>query len=322
MEQQRARQVGAAAICCALVIRLFGAGLPGILVEFLSRPRVREILLFLETGRRPWDGGEGYLPDFAESPPAAPVYLPLPGFSGAAAVTNTSGRTPDLEELLGQPLTWDLRGEGPKVLILHTHATESYSRREEPYRESAPWRTTDPGYNMIAIGDLVARELEAEGIGVLHVQTLHDHPSYNGSYGRARETMETVLAENPQIALVLDLHRDASEGPGGQMRPRVTVAGESVAQLMLVLGTNYETYQENLSLGLKLQAQLEHQAPGITRPLQLRPSRFNQDLSPGALLIEVGAAGNTHEEARRAAHQLAQAITALASGVEGKEEEG
>ena len=69
-----------------------------------------------------------------------------------------------------------------------------------------------------------------------------------------------------------------------------------------------------MSLGLKLHAQLERQSPGITRPLQLRSQRFNQDLLPGALLIEVGAAGNTHEEARNAARQLAMAIAALQYG--------
>ena len=53
---------------------------------------------------------------------------------------------------------------------------------------------------------------------------------------------------------------------------------------------------------------------GLTRPLQLRSQRFNQDLSPGALLIEVGAAGNTHPEAMTAAEQLAKAVIALAKG--------
>jgi len=98
------------------------------------------------------------------------------------------------------------------------------------------------------------------------------------------------------------------------MRTRAEVGGEPSAQLMIVIGTNHEGYEENLSLGLKLHAQLERQAEGIMRPLQLRAQRFNQDLSPGALLIEVGAAGNSHGEARIAAEQLAEAIAALARG--------
>jgi stage II sporulation protein P len=85
---------------------------------------------------------------------------------------------------------------------------------------------------------------------------------------------------------------------------------------MLVMGTNHDNWEENLSLGVKLHAQLERQAPGIMRKLCLRPQRFNQDLCPGALLVEVGAAGNTRAEALRAAYQLAQAVAALSRGTE------
>ena len=83
---------------------------------------------------------------------------------------------------------------------------------------------------------------------------------------------------------------------------------------MVVLGSGFSHWQENLSLALKLCAQLERQHPGITRPIQLRRATFNQDLSPGALLIEVGAAGNTRSEALRAAEELADAIIALSRG--------
>ena len=103
-----------------------------------------------------------------------------------------------------------------------------------------------------------------------------------------------------RIQMVLDLHRDASGG-ASQMRTLAHVDGSDSAQLMIVVGTNYDTWEENLSLALKLHAQLETACPGITRPLQLRGQRFNEDLSPGGLLIEVGAAGNSHDEALTAA---------------------
>ena len=127
------------------------------------------------------------------------------------------------------------------------------------------------------------------------------------------------MKQYPSIRLVLDLHRDAAGEGTSQMRTSAIADGERSAQLMLVMGTNYETYPDNLSLALKVQAQLERQCPGITRPLQLRAARFNQDLCPGSLLVEVGAAGNTHPEARRAADQLAKAIVALADGTAGEE---
>ena len=199
---------------------------------------------------------------------------------------------------------------------MDTHTTESYTRKGEDYRETSSWRTLDTGYNMVAIGDLVGEILEENGIGVIHHRELNDYPSYNGSYTRARKTLREYLKENPQILLVLDLHRDAAGEGKNQMRTLAEVGGQPSAQLMLVVGTNHKDYEDNLSLALKLHVQLENQTPGIMRPLQLRAQRFNQDLNPGALLIEVGAAGNSHTEARLAAEELAKAIVALARGTD------
>lgn len=239
----------------------------------------------------------------------------LPVFSGEEIqLYNTSSKEPDTLSLLGSPLSWDLTQEGPAVLILHTHTTESYTKAGEDYVESAAWRTLDENYNMLSIGKRVAEILEENGIEVLRDEEMHDYPSYNGSYVDARKSIQAILEEHPTIKMVLDLHRDAAGTGANQLRTYALVAGQTAAQLMLVMGTNYDTWQDNLSLGLKLQAQLERQAPGITRPVNIRASRFNQDLCPGALLVEVGAAGNTHAEALLAAEELARAIVALAKG--------
>ena len=157
------------------------------------------------------------------------------------------------------------------------------------------------------------------GIGVIHHRDLHDYPSYNGSYANARQSIEAILEDNPDIALILDLHRDAAATDYGQMDTSATVNGQESAQLMLVVGTDdggldHPHWQENLSLALKLQVQLEKLYPGLCRPLNLCAERFNGDESPGALLIEVGAAGNTRPEALLAADALADGIIALAQG--------
>ena len=321
---QRARRVGAAAICCALVLRLWSGGYGEKLLEFVTSMDMTAFWIYLETGRdvRFSPSLPAFSPDFMESPPAATEETQteptLPTFADAEIeLYYATTKNPDIEALLAQPLSWDLRQEPPSVLILHTHTTESYTRKGEDYAESSAWRTADENYNMLAIGDLVGEILEENGIGVLHDRELYDYPSYNGSYTRARKDLKSFLLENPSIRMVLDLHRDAAGEGTTQMKTSATVAGERSAQLMLVVGTNYDTYTENLSLALKLHAQLESQCPGITRPLQLRAARFNQDLSEGALLVEVGAAGNTHGEARIAAKELAKAIVALAQGTEG-----
>ena len=226
---------------------------------------------------------------------------------------------PDMERLLAQPLNWELKSEKPTVLILHTHTTESYTRSKgEIYKETSSFRTLDEHYNMVSIGDRVAEYLTRQGISVIHDRELHDYPSYNGSYTHSRNAAAEYLEKYPTIQLILDLHRDASGDIDNQMRTHAKVDGKDSAQLMLVIGTNatrkHPNWEENLALGLKLHAQLERIAPGITRPLTLREQRFNQDLLDGALLIEVGSAGNTHQEALIAAEILAEAIVQLAKG--------
>ena len=317
----RARRVGITAIMCALVLRLWSEGYGEKLLNLLTSPQAAAFYIYLETGRdvRFSPSLPAFSPDFMESPPAAtlpPTEPTLPSFSDADGLElyYASTEDPDIPALLAQPLRWNLRGEEPTVLIVHTHTTESYTRVDEPYTESAAWRTADEDYNMVAIGEIVKHILEENGIPVIHDRELHDYPSYNGSYTRTRRVIQDYVNQYPSIQLVLDLHRDAAGEGCNQMRTSATVDGEPSAQLMLVMGTNYDSYPENLSLALKLHAQLEQQCPGITRPLQLRAARFNQDLCPGSLLVEVGAAGNTHPEARRAAEQLAEAIVALADG--------
>ena len=325
---EQAVRLGAAVVLGALALRLLAGGAFQGLVTWLAKPETQSFLLYLETGRivRFSPSLEENTNFAGESPGPGEQTQNLsavPVFPAAAAkeleLTYACGLRPDLEALLEQPLQWDLRGSEPTVLILHTHATESYTRQGEPYTESSAYRTLDEGYNMLSVGDALARVLEENGIRVIHDRTLHDYPSYNGSYTHARQAIAGYLAEYPSIRLVLDLHRDASGDPNNQLRTQATVNGQPSAQLMLVMGTDaaglsHPGWQTNLALGLKLQLQLEAVAPGITRPINLRGQRFNQDMTPGSLLIEVGAAGNTHPEALLAAQTLGRAIVALAGG--------
>ena len=325
---EQAVRLGAAVVLGALALRLLAGGAFQGLVTWLAKPETQSFLLYLETGRivRFSPSLEENTNFAGESPGPGEQGQNLsavPVFPAAAAkeleLTYACGLRPDLEALLEQPLQWDLRGSEPTVLILHTHATESYTRQGEPYTESSAYRTLDEGYNMLSVGDALARVLEENGIRVIHDRTLHDYPSYNGSYTHARQAIAGYLAEYPSIRLVLDLHRDASGDPNNQLRTQATVNGQPSAQLMLVMGTDaaglsHPGWQTNLALGLKLQLQLEAVAPGITRPINLRGQRFNQDMTPGSLLIEVGAAGNTHSEALLAAQTLGRAIVALAGG--------
>lgn len=259
--------MGYTAVLCALLLRLFAAGVPQKLYMQHLQPNIASLFEKQETGRdvRFSSSIDTFTPDFMESPPPSlpeVTEVPLPTFSGEEDVDlyYAVKKQPDIAALLAKPLIWDLRSEEPAVLILHTHTTESYTRKDEDYRESSSWRTLEEEYNMVSIGQIVGQILEENGIRVIHHKELNDYPSYNGSYTRARKTLRELLKEHPGIQLVLDLHRDAAGDEKNQMRTLATVAGQASAQLMLVIGTNHDAYEENLSLALKLHAQLETQA--------------------------------------------------------------
>lgn len=333
-QHNRVLRFGAAVIAWAVVARLAAGGAFQPLLDWFFQPNTQAFLIYLETGRhvRFSPSMEAFSESVGESPgPQIPLSVPeavLPVFSPEdmelVDILYACSLRPDNESLLSQPLTWDLTGDMPRVLILHTHTTESYTKSGESYQETAAFRTLDENYNMLSVGQRVAQRLQEAGICVIQDRSFHDYPSYNGSYNHARKEILQILQENPGIQLILDLHRDASGDLNNQIRPVASVDGQDTAQIMLVMGTNaagltHPDWEENLSLALKLQTQLERQAPGITRPISLRSQRFNQDLSPGALLIEMGAAGNTHAEALRAADQLARAIIALSRGTQSEE---
>lgn len=242
----------------------------------------------------------------------------------AALVTVWShcGCQADVEQALLKTLDWDLRQSGPQVLILHTHTTESYTQIDgENYSETESFRTLDEDYNMISIGNRVEEILTENGIEVIHDTQLYDYPSYDGAYDAAREAVEQYLKNNPTIQLVLDIHRDAVENEdGSQWAPTATVDGKTSAQLLFEIGTGCEldnnpTWRENFAVAAKLQAQLEKTWPGLCRDIDLRSSRYNQDLLQGFLLVEAGTAGNTHQEALTAAEALAKGILAISQGV-------
>lgn len=314
--EQKVLQVGATVLALALLLRLA-------LTSERTSLEMRKTLLFLSTGRMVMETVPPEETEPEEPLPAAVpeqnAAVPVFGESEEALVQVNASWEVDILPLLQEPLEWNLKGESPTVLILHSHGTESYEKQAN-YTESSPYRTMDTNYNMVSIGNRVTELLEAGGIRVIHDQTLHDHPSYNNAYGNARQAISAHLAENPSICLVLDLHRDAAEDANGnQKTSTVTIDGRPTANLMLVMGSDkgslsYPNWEKNLALAVKLQAQLEQTYPGLCKPTKLVASRYNQDLSTGALLIEVGTAGNTHTEAVAAAEYLAEGILALAKG--------
>ena len=195
-------------------------------------------------------------------------------------------------------------GEGPQILIVHTHGSEAYSMTDgDLYEESDPYRTTDCTHNVVRVGEEMATVFRAYGFQVVHDTTLCDYPAYNGAYDRSYAVVEQWLEKYPSIKVVFDVHRDALVGSGGEVYKMVsTEAGQKVAQVMMVLGTDaggaaHPRWKDNMAFALKLQRNLVKGYTSLVRPTVLRKSRYNQQLCAGSVLVEVGGHGNTLSEA-------------------------
>ncbi|MDE6797508.1 MAG: stage II sporulation protein P [Ruminococcus sp.] len=211
----------------------------------------------------------------------------------------------------------------PLVLIYHTHTTESFEPYvRDFYDADFNYRTTDETKNMIMVGDAIQAELEAQGIGVIHARDIHDYPSYNGSYGRSRETIQPILEQYPSIKVVLDIHRDAVAGEGVAYQPYVEINGKEAGQIMIISGCDDGTlgmpdFMKNFHFACRLQEQLENDYSGLTRPILFDYRHYNQDLTTGSLLIEVGSHGNTLEQVQYSGQLIGSALGRLLNSMKG-----
>ena len=211
------------------------------------------------------------------------------------------------------------KNDEPQVLILHTHATESFAEKDsEYYTESFKSRTTDNTKNMVAIGKIVAEKLNNAGIKTVHSEKQHDYPQYTGSYTKAAETITSYLKKYPSIKVILDLHRDAiSSGESDKVKLVTEIGGKKAAQVMLVMGSqsgnvkNFPKWEENFKLAVKLQQEIEKNYPTLARPVMLASKNYNESLSTGSLLIEFGTDANTLTEAKYSAEMVGDSLVKL-----------
>ena len=247
-------------------------------------------------------------------------------YSGGVYLYNRTGLDVDLASALAAPVKFTLPAEEPQVLIVHTHATEAYTPDGEDRYEPSDnnTRTLNEAYNMVRVGDEIARVFTELGLHVLHDRTLYDYPRYNGAYDRSGQGIADYLAQYPSIRIVLDVHRDALVGEDGTVYKAVTaIDGVKTAQVMLVLGSSeggeHPNWTENLALAVKIQQSMDTLYPTLARPMALRSPRYNQQMTPGSLLVEVGCHGNTLQEALAGARLFARAAGQVLLGLrEGK----
>lgn len=185
-------------------------------------------------------------------------------------------------------------GDEPAVLIIHTHATESYLPASE-----GNYHTKKKENTVRDVGAVLAQALKDEGIASVHDQTLHDNPSYSQSYSRSYETIEKLLKEYPTVKCVIDLHRDAISSDS--KASSVSVGGKQCARYSFVVSNTVPTYDSNLKFIRQLNRRASTDFNGFEGKILERGYRYNQDLSSHYMLLEIGYNRNDIDEARNTA---------------------
>lgn len=221
------------------------------------------------------------------------------------------------QDLMSRSMKLSPDTEGPKILIYHTHSQEAFA-------DSAPG---DPGTSIVGIGSYLTELLNAKGIAAIHDEGVYDvidgRLDRSMAYDYAKDNITAILAENPSIEVVIDLHRD---GVSEDTHLVTDVGGKPTARIMFFNGlsrttTNgdieylYNPYiQDNLSFSFQMQLACEQKYPGWARRIYLRAYRYNLHLMPKDLLIEAGAQTNTVEEMRNAMELLADTLYSVLTG--------
>lgn len=208
--------------------------------------------------------------------------------------------------------------ERPRVLIYHTHTWEAYEMEAgAEYTPTEKWRTKDDSQNMVRVGQALADALREQGFDVVHDTTAFEPPDISGAYVRSLAMIEQRLAAGERYDYVLDVHRDAYSGlyngANGVVRD-----GVSMAYVMLLVGKGTGAtgsgfderpdWPRNLELAQAVTDALNAIVPGLSREVKVKSGRFNQHVSTGALLIEVGNNRNTLAEALAVCPIIAQAL--------------
>ena len=212
-----------------------------------------------------------------------------------------------LKQLLEPDLSVDKNTEGPQILIYHTHSHEGFA-------DSVPG---DPSTTIVGAGDKLASLLEEKyGFKVLHDTGIYDEER-DDAYNQSLPAIEKILAENPTIEVVIDLHRDAVSN---DRRLVIDLQGRPTARFMFFNGLSYSRkngeieylenpyIQDNLAFSFQAQVVANELYPGIARKVYLKAYRFNMHLMPKCMLIELGAQNNTVEEIMNACDPLAHIL--------------
>lgn len=245
-----------------------------------------------------------YPAEAAEEPePEADQEIMETTIDGGLTINNATQYWVDAPQIVADGPGVSLPAGLPQILIIHTHSSEAYTQAGlDRYEPSDTNRTEDTEFNIVRIGDELTEIFQEAGLNVIHDRGIYDYPSYTGSYTRSGQAIEQYLQDYPSIKIVLDIHRDALSSDDVVYKTMAEEDGVVASQVMLLVGTDesgleHPNWRQNLAMAMYLQNAVNARHPTLMRPVSLVRERYNQQLSPGSMIVEVGSNGNTLQEA-------------------------
>ena len=227
--------------------------------------------------------------------------------SGNIKVQNRTDKKINIDKILKEGANLKIADKSkPTILIYHTHTHECFVALDNgKYMQGETTQSANPAHNIVRVGDAIVEQLEKAGFAVLHDTEIHDD-DYNNAYAHSGKTIDTYLKKYPSIEVTIDIHRD-SIGVEGDSKARTAVVkeinGKKAAQIMIITGceenfiTGFPHWYDNLHFALGLQKRFSDDYPGLARPLYFADRKYDMYKTKNSVLIEVGADGNTLEQA-------------------------
>lgn len=234
----------------------------------------------------------------------------LNNFYVVPSVTSLRPQVLDLDKISQVDLRIEKNSTVPQILVFHTHSQEKFADSEEN------------GMSIVNVGDrLVSLLQEQYGYNVIHLTDEFDMAGgvldRSEAYTYANTKLDEVLAQNPSIQVVIDLHRD---GVDASKHLVTEIDGKQTARIMLFNGISYTKEQgeidylpnpyitENLAMTYKMFLLGKINYPDLFRCIYISGYRYCLHHVPRSMLIEAGAQTNTYEEVYNAMEPLARLI--------------
>lgn len=191
-----------------------------------------------------------------------------------------------------------------RVFIYHSHFSESYIPELD---QSKGMKANDANKNITLVGKYLADRLAKMGIGSV---ASHVPYSYRGAYNASRKTVMKAMKKYDDLTYLIDIHRDSQR----RKVTTINIKGKPYARLAFVVGGASKHYADNLKLARSLYTEINKIAPGLVRGVFIKPrtrgtnGEYNQSLSKGSLLVEVGGIDNNFQEVYRSTDMLARVL--------------